>query len=159
YWSTLSVRSLPMLEARAEQIRTALRSPQLETGPIVTSAHGNSVRATARIVREMTIQLAGDPGLRQASAGRGPARWQPTPWGGLSPLGVLRDPGLIWRPSLLRLPARPAEEALRAVANRRVGILHACLAKRVEYDEALAWPAPLEQPARVLPAIRTPVPS
>jgi hypothetical protein len=33
-------------------------------------------------------------------------------------------------------------QALRALANRLVGILHGCLARRVAYDEAVAWPAP-----------------
>ena len=31
-------------------------------------------------------------------------------------------------------------QALRAVANRLVGILHGCLAHRAPYDEAAAWP-------------------
>jgi len=32
-------------------------------------------------------------------------------------------------------------QALRALGNRLVGILHGCLAKRVAYQEQLAWPA------------------
>lgn len=32
-------------------------------------------------------------------------------------------------------------QALRALANRWVGILHGCLRHRTEYDEATAWPA------------------
>jgi transposase len=32
-------------------------------------------------------------------------------------------------------------QALRAVGNRLVGILHGCLARRVAYQEQLAWPA------------------
>jgi transposase len=32
-------------------------------------------------------------------------------------------------------------QALRAVANRLVGILHGCLRHRTRYDEATAWPA------------------
>ena len=36
---------------------------------------------------------------------------------------------------------------MRAVANRLVGILHACFVKRVEYYEAVAWPTPVEQAA------------
>jgi hypothetical protein len=35
-------------------------------------------------------------------------------------------------------------QALRALANRLVGILHGCLARRVAYDEQVAWPAPQE---------------
>lgn len=36
-------------------------------------------------------------------------------------------------------------QALRAVANRLVGILHGCLRRRLIYDEATAWPTPTEQ--------------
>jgi hypothetical protein len=32
-------------------------------------------------------------------------------------------------------------QALRALGNRLVGILHACLAHRVVYQEQIAWPA------------------
>ena len=31
-------------------------------------------------------------------------------------------------------------QALRALANRLVGILHGCLRHRTEYDESVAWP-------------------
>jgi hypothetical protein len=34
-------------------------------------------------------------------------------------------------------------QALRALANRLVGILHGCLRHRVTYDETLAWPQPI----------------
>ncbi|HUY55938.1 MAG TPA: hypothetical protein VMV23_12390 [Candidatus Nanopelagicaceae bacterium] len=40
-----------------------------------------------------------------------------------------------------------ASGKFRLVVARRVGILRACPAKRVEFDEALAWPAPLDQAA------------
>jgi transposase len=33
-------------------------------------------------------------------------------------------------------------QALRALGNRLVGILHGCLAGRITYQEAVAWPAP-----------------
>jgi hypothetical protein len=36
---------------------------------------------------------------------------------------------------------------LRTAANRLVGILHACLAKRVEYDEVVARPAAAKKAA------------
>jgi hypothetical protein len=32
-------------------------------------------------------------------------------------------------------------QAIRSVANRMVGILHACLEKRVLFDEEIAWPS------------------
>src|SRR5487761_1503637 len=44
----------------------------------------------------------------------------------------------------LRVRQKTNTQALRAVANRLVGILHSCLAKRAYYDEDIAWPVPLE---------------
>jgi len=38
-------------------------------------------------------------------------------------------------------------QALRALANRLVGILHGCLAHRTLYSEDLAWPGPQQLPA------------
>jgi hypothetical protein len=32
-------------------------------------------------------------------------------------------------------------QALRALGNRLVGVLHGCLARRAAYQEQLAWPA------------------
>ena len=46
------------------------------------------------------------------------------------------------RPGLLRPAARPRRghhQALRALANRLVGILHGCLRHRTSYDEQKAW--------------------
>ena len=40
----------------------------------------------------------------------------------------------------LRAKAVEHDGALRALANRLVGILHHCLAKRMTYEEAKAWP-------------------
>ena len=37
-------------------------------------------------------------------------------------------------------------QALRALANRLVGVLHGCVRHRQPYDEATAWPPPAEQP-------------
>ena len=36
-------------------------------------------------------------------------------------------------------------EALRAPANRLVGILHGCLRHRQPYDESIAWPSLLRE--------------
>jgi len=41
----------------------------------------------------------------------------------------------------LRAKGLEHDGALRALANRLVGILHHCLAKRMTYEEAKAWPA------------------
>lgn len=45
------------LDSRAQEIRAALRSPQLETPPVLERAYGFSVRATATVVRAMTAQI------------------------------------------------------------------------------------------------------
>jgi transposase len=42
---------------------------------------------------------------------------------------------------------RTHNEALRALANRLVGILHGCLRQRSHYDEELAWRSPLSSAA------------
>ncbi|MGH3732368.1 MAG: IS110 family transposase [Acidimicrobiales bacterium] len=42
----------------------------------------------------------------------------------------------------LRARGKTHRQATRQLANRLVGILHACLAQRVEYDETLAWKHP-----------------
>lgn len=36
-------------------------------------------------------------------------------------------------------------QALRALANRLVGVLHGCLHHRTAYDETLAWPQPEQE--------------
>jgi hypothetical protein len=42
---------------RAEEIKQALRSPQLEAPPVLARAYGEVVRSTVRIVAEMTAQI------------------------------------------------------------------------------------------------------
>lgn len=44
----------------------------------------------------------------------------------------------------LRSRGHTHHQALRALANRWVGILHGCLRHRSTYSEAVAWPGPLE---------------
>jgi hypothetical protein len=45
------------ISERAEEIRAALRSPQLEAPDVLTRAYGEVVRSTVRIVAEMTEQV------------------------------------------------------------------------------------------------------
>lgn len=47
----------------------------------------------------------------------------------------------------LRARRKTRGQGLRTAANRLVGILHACLAKRVEYDEVVARPAAAKKAA------------
>lgn len=46
-----------------------------------------------------------------------------------------------------RAKGKSHHQALRALANRLVGMLHGCLASGQPYDETIAWPAPLEAAA------------
>ena len=46
-----------------------------------------------------------------------------------------------------RAAGKTHPQALRALANRLVGILHGCLRHRSRYDEAQAWPAALQHAA------------
>jgi transposase len=48
---------------------------------------------------------------------------------------------------LHRARGKTHHQALRAVANRWVGILHGCLAHRERYREDIAWPSPVEAAA------------
>jgi transposase len=47
----------------------------------------------------------------------------------------------------LRARGKTNNEALRALANRLVGILHGCLRRRCLYDESVAWPPSLVEAA------------
>jgi transposase len=48
---------------------------------------------------------------------------------------------------LHRARGKTHHQALRAVANRWVGILHGCLATHERYQEEIAWPTPIEAAA------------
>lgn len=48
---------------------------------------------------------------------------------------------------LLRQRGKTHSQALRALANRLVGILHGCLHSRQLYDESIAWPSTIEAAA------------
>jgi len=189
------------LSLRAEEIRDALRTPQLEAPPIVTRAYGFTVHATAAIVRTMTTQIDAMsaelasrfeehpdakiilslPGLGPILGARALGEFGDEPnryvdararknYATTSPVtkasGKLRvvtvrrggnrrlgetslrwsfaaiqsSPGARRYYDELRSRHKTHSQAQRAVANRLVGILHACLEKRVCYDEAIAWP-------------------
>ena len=46
-----------------------------------------------------------------------------------------------------RAAGKTHSQALRALANRLVGILHGCLRHRSRYDESRAWPAAIQDAA------------
>ncbi len=188
------------VDQRAEEIRSALRSDQLEQPPLVADAFGASVRA---LVGVLTASITAATGLEQeleASFGRHPAaeliRSQPglgtvlgarvlaefgddpdrytdakarKNYAGTSPITKasgkshvvltryktnkrLRD--ALRQQAFAALTASPGarafydarreigdghDKALRALANRLVGILHGCLRHHTHYDERTAW--------------------
>ena len=82
------------------------------------------------------------PSLRHPPGRLGPLRPQEAPRRRLLPLGLRSPPSQPRRPRLLRPPARLGDthhRALRALANRLVGILHGCLRHHSPYDEHTAW--------------------
>src|ERR1035437_623079 len=196
------------LDRRAQEIREALRVPQLETTPIVTQSYGSSAQAIAGIVRVMTVQIdlltvelasrfeqhpdakiiCSLPGLGLVLGARalgefgdepnrytdararknyattspvtkasGKLRVVTTRRGGNRRLGetslrwafsaAQSSPGAKRYYDALRSRQKTHAQAVRAVANRMVGILHACLEKRVLYNETIAWPEPLDMAA------------
>jgi hypothetical protein len=42
---------------------------------------------------------------------------------------------------------KTSNEALHALANRLVGILHGCLRRHCQYDDSIAWPEGLAEAA------------
>jgi transposase len=50
------------------------------------------------------------------------------------------SPGARWYYRVQRERGKTHQQALRALANRLVGILHGCLRHRTRYDETIAWP-------------------
>jgi transposase len=57
------------------------------------------------------------------------------------------SPGARARYDRCRAAGKTHPQALRALANRLVGILHGCLRHRSRYDEAQAWPAAIQDAA------------
>jgi transposase len=60
---------------------------------------------------------------------------------------LTRSPGARHFYDAHRLRDNTHHQALRALANRLVGVLHGCLTHRTPYSEAVAWPAPVEAAA------------
>jgi hypothetical protein len=57
---------------------------------------------------------------------------------------LTRSEGARHRYDVLRARGQTHHQALRALANRLVGILHGCLTNRQAYSEHLAWSARVE---------------
>ena len=60
---------------------------------------------------------------------------------------LTRSPGARTYYDVQRSRGKTHNQALRALANRLVGILHGCLRHRLPYDESIAWPALVEKAA------------
>jgi hypothetical protein len=52
---------------------------------------------------------------------------------------ITRSPGARAYYDELRRRGKTHRQTVRQLANRWVGILHACLEQRVNYDESIAW--------------------
>jgi hypothetical protein len=63
------------------------------------------------------------------------------------PCGLPRAITSSARYDLKRAHGKTHNQALRAVANRLVGILHGCLRHRQPYDESIAWASVVEKAA------------
>jgi len=188
------------VDARAEQIQTALRSEQLQAPPLVADAMGSTVSALVAVITEMTVQIQrleaeltdrfdrhpdakiirSLPGLGTilgarvlAEFGDDPNRFENAKsrknYASTSPITRasgkhrvvlaryarnkrLADACYLWAfAALSRSPGARAfydqhraagsthNKALRALANRLVGILHGCLTHHTLYDEHHAW--------------------
>ena len=190
------------IDASAERIQAALRTPQLEAHPGVVSAYAAAVRSLVAVIDALVTQVEALRGEVEAGFGRHPDAEIYLSQPGLGPILGARvlaefgdDPhryadakgrknysGMapITRASGLKrmVLARPARnrrlanalyfqafaalssspgarayydaqrargaahhQALRALSNRLVGILHGCLRHHTSYDEAIAWHA------------------
>jgi hypothetical protein len=188
------------LEAKAEQIQTALRADQLQAAPLVSEAMGDVARALVAVIAELAEQIANLeeqladrfeqhpdaevirslPGLGMVLGARVLAEFGDDPnrfsnaksrknYAGTSPItrasGTrhvvlaryarnrrLADACYLWAFSTLKTsPGARAfydqrrdagdthNQALRALANRLVGLLHGCLRHHSAYDEHTAW--------------------
>ena len=196
------------IEARAEQIQTVLREPQLAAAPMVEAAFGHTVTAMVAVIAQLVTQLEqleqeltahferhpdaeilrSQPGLGPVLAARvlaefgdDPTRYADTRarrnYAATSPItrasgtrrivlarvagntrlrdalylqafaALSRSPGARAYYDRHRARGHTHHQALRALANRLVGILHGCLRHHQPYDETTAWPSTEPQPA------------
>ncbi|HEY8813627.1 MAG TPA: IS110 family transposase [Candidatus Dormibacteraeota bacterium] len=193
------------LESRAAQIQAALRAPNLQAPPRVSSAYGVIVKSMVAVVDDLNRELVGLeaelsqnfeghpdaeiyrslPGLGVILSARVLAEFGDDPnrfdhpksrkaYAGTAPITKASGTRLVvlarvarnrrladacywWAFSslsgsagarryydILRGRGQTHHQALRALGNRWVGILHGCLRHRSPYSETVAWPTPLE---------------
>ena len=189
------------LEAKAAEIQTYLRAPQLQAPPLLTQAYGRSVASIVRLLLQMNRELASLeqelaahfelhpdaelylslPGLGIVLGARVLAEFGDDPtrfahpkarkcYAGTAPItkasgtrqvvlarvarnhrlanacylwafaSLTRSPGARRYYRQLRARGHTHQQALRALGNRLVGILHGCLSHRTPYLEEIAWP-------------------
>ena len=193
------------LEARAAEIQTQLRQPQLEAPALVAQAYGHSVSASVAIIKQLNQQIAALeqelaanfemhpdaeiylslPGLGRVLGARALAEFgddrtrfahpkSRKSYAGTAPItrasgtrkvvlarvarnrrladacyqwafsALTTSAGARRRYDSLRARGLTHHQALRALGNRLVGILHGCLANRTTYREDMAWPQPAD---------------
>jgi transposase len=159
---TALVGVIGVLTSQLEQVAEQLQRhvDQHPDAEIVRSLPGLGVILGARVVGEFgdAPTRYGNPQARKSSAGTAPI----TRASGKRQVVAARrarnrrlaDTCYLWAFSALgaspgartyydrcRAAGKTHHQALRALANRLVGILHGCLRHRSPYDEAQAWPA------------------
>ena len=193
------------IDARAEQIQSVLREPQLTATPAVETAFGHTVTAMVAVIAQLVTQtelleqelnahferhpdaqiLLSQPGLGPVLAARVLAEFGDDPtryadvkarrnYAATSPItrasgtrrivlarvagnkrlrdalylqafcALRRSPGARAYYDAHRRRGHTHHQALRAVANRLVGILHGCLRHQQPYHETTAWPTTTE---------------
>jgi transposase len=188
------------LEAKAAQIQTQLRLPQLEAHALVAQAYGHSVAASVAIIKQLNQQIAALekelavsfemhpdaeiylslPGLGRVLGARALAEFgddrtrfaHPKArknYAGTAPItkasgtrkvviarvarnrrladacyhwafaAITKSQGARRRYDSLRARGQTHHQALRALGNRLVGVLHGCLSNQQTYREEVAW--------------------
>ncbi len=162
------VRTLLQVRSEIAQLGAQLADDfkQHPDAEILLSQPGLGVVLSARVLGESgddpTCYL--NAKARKNYAGNAPITKRSGKWGMVSRRvarnELLADATFLWARSALsaspgarsyydQLRARNKTDhvALRALANRLVGILHGCLRRRCLYDESVAWPGLLDQAA------------
>ncbi len=100
--------------------------------------------------QELLRQCAHHQTLRQIEDGEPADRSQPDPGRCHLPVGHFSprcSPGARRNYDQLIARGKTSHEALHALANRLVGILHGCLRRHCQYDDSIAWPEGLAEAA------------
>ena len=133
------------IDARALQIQDMLRSEQLAAPDSVSAAFGATTRAAVGIIIELNHQISDLEAELSTHFEKHPDadiyRYRRLydaidQWAFCA---ITRSPGARTYYDQHRAAGDLHHQALRAVGNRLVGILHGCLRHHTEYEEQRAW--------------------